>query len=87
MIIGVVMQVLVLGYITLKTDWDEQVNPRDSKWHVPSSASTVSCYINAIRRIMISLMLSFCSSLFLAAGEESVGSPEQVALEPLRRSY
>ncbi|KAB1223103.1 Protein TRANSPARENT TESTA 12 [Morella rubra] len=25
MIIGVVMQVLVLGYITLKTDWDEQV--------------------------------------------------------------
>lgn len=26
MIIGVVMQSLVLGYITYKTDWNEQVN-------------------------------------------------------------
>jgi len=26
MIIGVVMQSLVLGYITIKTDWNEQVN-------------------------------------------------------------
>jgi hypothetical protein len=34
MIIGVVMQSLVLGYITFKTDWNEQVNNNDDKLHI-----------------------------------------------------
>jgi hypothetical protein len=34
MIIGVAMQSLVLGYITFKTDWNEQVNNNDDKLHI-----------------------------------------------------
>jgi hypothetical protein len=34
MIIGVMMQSLVLGYITFKTDWNEQVNYNDYKLHI-----------------------------------------------------
>jgi hypothetical protein len=40
MIIGVVIQSLVLGYVTFKTDWNEQVNPNDYNMRISSIVSS-----------------------------------------------
>lgn len=48
MILGVVMQSLVLGYITFKTDWNDQV----IQMYIlqkPWSASIILIYMNIIR--------------------------------------